>query len=123
MPETTFAPLRLIEHFHLKQFGLLMPGYHHLRYPFTIVDDKRLRAQIYQYHTHVTTIVSIYGSWCVKHRDTILQGQATARTHLRLVSFRKSDTQARRHQATLHGLQRYGSVETGTQVHSSRQLR
>ncbi len=121
MPKTAFAPLRLVEHLNFDQFRLLMFGYYHLCYALTIVDYERFRAEIYQNHTYVTTIICIDGSRRVKHRDTILQSQTTAGAHLCLVSFGERYAKPRGHKTALQGLKLNGLIETSPQVHACRQ--
>ena len=91
MAVTAFATLCLVKFFDNHEVTLFMTGNHHLGDALTIVDDKVFLRQVDEYHTNLTTIVGINGSWRIQHGKTMLQCQSTTWTYLSLIAFWQCD--------------------------------
>lgn len=121
MAKTTLAPFGGIERIHWLPLHLLTARHHHLADAVAVVDSERLAGEVNQDGLNLATIVGINGARRIEDRDAMLGCQAAARTNLRLKTSRQRDGDARRHQATLHGLELQRLLKIGTQVHSRRQ--
>jgi hypothetical protein len=77
------------------QYFVLLPHYmgmsrhHHLGYTFTVVHGKRLLRQIYQQNFYLASIVGIYCSGAIEHREAMLKSQTAAGSYLRLIARRQ----------------------------------
>ena len=122
MSEPASTTLGVVENFHLCPFHLLVSGHNHLRYPLSIVDDKRFLGQIDENNTYFASVVGVDCSRCVQDGDPFLDGKSATGPHLCLITFRKGDEKSRWHKAPLQGCQCDRLIEIGTQVHSCRLL-
>ena len=120
MTEASGTSLRLGKYLYGFPFCLLVAGDDHLGNALAVLDDKRLVREIDKDDAYLATIVGINSAGSIEHSDAVLDGKATARTHLSLVTRRQSHEQTRRNKAALQGLQLYGRLDIGTKVHTSR---
>src|SRR5680860_764603 len=67
-------------------------------------DREALIAEIDQEHFHLAAIVGIDGAGAVQHGDAMLEREARARAHLRLVAVRQFEDEAGRHQHAVAGI-------------------
>ena len=69
-------------------FGGHYGRYNELRYAIAATDHHRIRSKVDQEHLHLSAVIGIYCAGCVNHAETMFQGEAASRSHLRLISLR-----------------------------------
>ena len=118
MPISSFASLRLVEHLHLLEYALFMPGDDHLGDALAVFHHEILLRQIDEHHANLSTIVGIDGAGGVEHGDALLQGQSATGPHLGFVTCWQGDVQTRGYEPALQWAQRDGYAEVGPQIHA-----
>ena len=119
--ETAGTALGVRQLFHLNNLRLLVAGDDHLGDALAVAYDEILLREVYQYHTYLAAVVGVDGAGRVEDGDALLQCQAAARTHLRLVARRQLHEETRLHQSSFHRLQCNRSLEQiRPQIHARR---
>ena len=95
-----------------------MSGDDHLGDALSVVHDEILLRQVDEQHAHLTTIVGIDRPRGVEYRDTLLQGQSAAGSHLGLITCGQGDVQTCRDESPLQRFQHDRRIEIGPQVHA-----
>ena len=76
----------LTQYFYLYEFGLFVLCYHHLAYAFSGLDGLWFVAEIDEYHTYFSTIVSIDGTRGVEYGQSSFECQSAAGAYLGFVA-------------------------------------
>ena len=82
------AALGVRQLLYLHNFSLLMSGDDHLGDALAVVDDEVILREINKYNAYLAAVVGVDGAGRVEHRDALLQRQAAAGPHLRLIARR-----------------------------------
>ena len=104
-------------------FRYLHLGYRcddHLGDTHSAGNDEIVFAEIDQQHLHFTAVITVDRAGRVEAGDTVLEGEAGARTDLRLETCRDLENEAGRHQSAFarRQRQRFGLGHRSTQVHA-----
>ena len=100
------------------ELGLFASGNDHLGYALSVSDGVGLAAEVDEYDAYLASIVGVDGAWGVEHGDAVFEGEAAAGAYLGFVAGGKGDAQACGYEGSLHGLELYGAVEVGAEVHA-----
>ena len=85
---------------------------------FPVLHLERLLTVVDEHHAHFAPEIGVDGAWRIKHRDTMLERQPAAGTHLGLGAFGQFQEEAGRDQRALAGGQTDGRIEVGAEVHA-----
>ena len=98
--------------------GSCASGDEHPGYAVSFSEGVGLAAEVDEYDAYLASIVGVDGAWGVEHGDAVLVGEAAAGAYLGFVAGGKGDAQACGYEGSLHGLELYGAVEVGAEIHA-----
>lgn len=122
MTETASSSFCFIKHLHFEQCWLLMLSDNHLRYPLSVINDKRFVGEVDKYDAHFSAIVSVNSAWRVQHGDALLYCKSAAWSNLRLIPCWQSHKKTCRYKNSGKRGKSYWLFEIGTQIHACRLL-
>ena len=119
MAVTALTTFGLTKYFYFNELGSLVAGDDQLSYALAVVNNEVLIGEVNEHDANLTTVVGIDSTRGVKHGDAMLQGQATAGTHLCLITRREGDVQTRGNKPTFQWTEHDWLVNVGTEIHAS----
>ena len=91
---------------------------HHLADALSVVDREGLVGEVDHDYADFATVVGIHRAGGVDDGDAAAQGEAAAGADLALITLGELHVKARGNQCAFHGLEHYGFLQEGPDIHS-----